>query len=81
MNTLTGFEYTSDSLLDLGTRITHLARRYNLRNGRKPSDDILPERFFKEKSLSGFMRGKILEKKYFKSIIQKYYEIRGWNKS
>jgi len=81
LNTLTGFEYTSDSLLDLGTRITHLARRYNLRNGRKPSDDILPERFFKEKSLSGFMRGKILEKKYFKSIIQKYYEIRGWNKS
>jgi len=81
LNVLTGFEYTSDSLLDLGTRITHLARRYNLRNGRKPSDDILPERFFKEKSLSGFMRGKILDKKYFKSIIQKYYEIRGWNKS
>jgi aldehyde:ferredoxin oxidoreductase len=81
LNALTGFEYTSDSLLDLGTRITHLARRYNLRNGRKPSDDILPERFFKEKSLSGFMRGKILEKKYFKSIIQKYYELRGWNKS
>ncbi len=81
LNALTGFAYTSDSLLDLGTRITHLARRYNLRNGRKPSDDILPERFFKEKSLSGFMRGKILDKKYFKSIIQKYYEIRGWNKS
>jgi len=81
LNALTGFEYTSDSLLDLGTRITHLARRYNLRNGRKPSDDILPERFFKEKSLSGFMRGKILDKKYFKSIIQKYYELRGWNKS
>jgi aldehyde:ferredoxin oxidoreductase len=81
LNALTGFEYTSDSLLDLGTRITHLARRYNLQNGRTPSDDILPERFFKEKSLSGFMRGKILEKKYFKSIIQKYYELRGWNKS
>jgi len=81
LNALTGFEYTADSLLDLGTRITHLARRYNLRNGRKASDDILPERFFKEKSLSGFMRGKMLDKKYFKSIIQKYYKIRGWNKS
>ncbi len=79
LNALTGFKYTPESLLDLGTRITHLARRYNLRNGRTPSDDILPERFFKEKSLSGFMRGKILEKKYFKSIIQKYYELRGWN--
>ncbi len=81
LNVLTGFEYTADSLLDLGTRITHLARRYNLRNGRKPSDDILPERFFKEKSLSGFMRGKILDKKYFKSIIQKYYELRDWNEA
>jgi len=81
LNALTGFKYTPESLLDLGTRITHLARRYNLRNGRTPSDDILPESFFKEKSLSGFMRDKILEKKYFKSIIQKYYELRGWNKS
>jgi len=79
LNALTGFKYTPESLLDLGSRITHLARRYNLRNGRTPSDDILPERFFKEKSLSGFMGGKILEKKYFKSIIQKYYELRGWN--
>jgi len=42
----TGIEHTPESLMDVGARITHLARRYNLRNGRKASDDILPDRFF-----------------------------------
>jgi aldehyde:ferredoxin oxidoreductase len=66
-------------LLSTGERLTHLARRYNLRNGRQHTDDILPDRFFKEESLAGFMRGKKLDKKFFISLIQKYYAIRGWN--
>jgi aldehyde:ferredoxin oxidoreductase len=80
LNAITGFNHTPESLIETGTRITHLARRYNLRNGRKHTDDILPERFFKEESLSGFMRGKKLDKDFFKSLIQEYYALRGWNK-
>ncbi len=76
---LTGLNHTIESLREVGTRITHLARRYNLRNGRKYTDDILPERFFKEKSLSGFMRGKTIEKKFFRSLIGKYYALRNWS--
>ena len=79
LNVVTGFNHTPESLREIGARITNLARRYNLRNGRKHKDDILPERFFKEESLSGFMRGKKLDKEFFKSIIQKYYVVRGWN--
>jgi len=79
LNAVTGFNHTPESLREIGARITNLARRYNLRNGRKHRDDILPERFFKEESLSGFMRGKKLDKEFFKSIIQKYYLVRGWN--
>ena len=79
LNAVTGFNHTPESLREIGARITNLARRYNLRNGRKHKDDILPERFFKEESLSGFMRGKKLDKEFFKSIIQKYYVVRGWN--
>jgi len=80
LNAATGLNHTPESLEEVGARITNLARRYNLNNGRKYTDDILPERFFKEKSLSGFMRGKKLEKEFFKNIIQKYYAVRGWNK-
>jgi len=79
LNALTGSNHTEKSLMATGARITNLARTYNLRNGRKHTDDILPERFFKEKSLAGFMKGKKLDKDFFRLLIQKYYKVRGWN--
>lgn len=79
LNALTGSNHTEKSLMETGARITNLARTYNLRNGRKHTDDILPERFFKEESLAGFMKGKKLDKDFFRSLIQKYYKVRGWN--
>jgi aldehyde:ferredoxin oxidoreductase len=74
----TGIDHTPESLMEAGTRITHLARRYNLRNGRTYTDDILPDRFFNEVSLSGFMRGKKLDRDFFLSLIREYYALRGW---
>ena len=79
LNADTGFDHTADSLSAIGARLTHLARRYNMRNGRTHADDILPERFFQETSCAGFMRGKVLNKEFFKGLIRKYYAIRGWN--
>jgi aldehyde:ferredoxin oxidoreductase len=81
LNVATGSNHTADSLMKVGTRLTHLARRYNLRNGRTQKDDTLPGRFFKEESLAGFMRGKKLDPDYFNSIVRKYYDLRGWNES
>ena len=79
LNAATGFNFSAESLSQVGANITNLARKYNLRNGRKASDDTLPGRFFDEKSLSGFMRGKKIDREFFKSIVKKYYDIRGWN--
>jgi len=79
LNAATGSEHTAKSLLETGTRITHLARKYNVRNGRKHTDDKLPGRFFNETTLSGFMEGKKLEKKYFQTFIDQYYQIREWS--
>jgi len=79
LNAATGSNYTEESLMKVGERLTHLARKYNLRNGRKHTDDILPGRFYNEKSLAGFMKDKKLDRDYFKSIVQKYYELRDWN--
>lgn len=79
LNASTGFDHTSESLMQIGARLTHLARRYNLRNGRTHKDDILPERFFKDVSCAGFMRGKVLDREFFKSLVRQYYAIRGWN--
>jgi aldehyde:ferredoxin oxidoreductase len=81
LNALTGSTYSGEDLGRTGTAITHLARRYNLRNGRSANDDILPERFFKEPSLAGFMRGKIVDKAFFKGIISDYYRFRKWDEA
>lgn len=81
LNAATGSNHTGVSLLETGTRITHLARKYNTRNGRKASDDTLPGRFFNETTLSGFLEGKKLDKEYFSSFIKDYYKNRGWNAS
>ncbi|MCF8369824.1 MAG: aldehyde ferredoxin oxidoreductase family protein [Bacteroidales bacterium] len=79
LNAATGSKHTEKSLMEVGARLTHLARRYNLRNGRTYKDDTLPDRFFDEESLAGFMRGKKLDREFFKSLVQKYYKLRGWN--
>lgn len=81
LNAITGSAHTGKSLLEIGTKITNLARVYNMRNGRKGADDTLPGRFFNEVSQGGFMKGRKLEKEYFNSIIQKYYSIRNWDSS
>ncbi len=81
LNAATGSNHTADSLMKVGSRLTQLARRYNLRNGRTHNDDTLPGRFFNEESLAGFMRGKKLDREYFDSIVKKYYSLRGWTEA
>jgi aldehyde:ferredoxin oxidoreductase len=78
LNAVTGSKHTGKTLLQTGTRITHLARKYNLRNGRKYSDDTLPGRFFNEESLAGFMEGKKLSRDYFRTFVENYYKSRKW---
>jgi aldehyde:ferredoxin oxidoreductase len=79
LNAATGLEHTEESLRELGAKLTHLARRYNIRNGRRYTDDRMPERFFQEEMLAGFMRGKKVEKEFFNDLIQKYYKVRNWS--
>ncbi|MEZ5197627.1 MAG: aldehyde ferredoxin oxidoreductase C-terminal domain-containing protein [Bacteroidales bacterium] len=81
LNVATGSNHTAKSLMKAGEKITHLSRNYNLRNGRKHTDDTLPGRFFKEESLAGFMRGKKLNEDYFNSFVKKYYNLRGWSRN
>ncbi|MDZ7740229.1 MAG: aldehyde ferredoxin oxidoreductase family protein [Bacteroidota bacterium] len=79
LNAATGTSHTEKSLLKTGEDISTLARTYNMRNGRKHTHDTIPERFFEEKSLSGFMRDQKISREYFNALVQKYYKLRGWN--
>jgi aldehyde:ferredoxin oxidoreductase len=79
LSAATGIEFTEESLREVGERITNLSRRYNIRNGRKNTDDIVPERFFQLVAPAGFMKDKVLDKNLFKELVQKVYELRGWD--
>ncbi|GAB4280185.1 MAG: aldehyde ferredoxin oxidoreductase family protein [Marinilabiliales bacterium] len=78
--TITGNKYSGNDLLNIGRKISDLARTYNLRNGRTYKDDRVPARFFKEESLAGFLRGKPISEELFNELIQKVYALRGWDK-
>ncbi|MBN1337816.1 MAG: aldehyde ferredoxin oxidoreductase family protein [Bacteroidales bacterium] len=78
LNVATGSSHNEKTLMAAGARMTHLARAYNLRNGRTYKDDTLPGRFFNEESLSGFMRGRKIDREFFRSLVKKYYDIREW---
>jgi len=80
LNAATGSAHTAESLQKIGEKIANLARTYNLRNGRKYTEDILPDRFFNDTSLAGFMRGKKLNRDFFKELVGRYYVLKGWNK-
>ena len=79
LNLATGFNYQDSDLLKIGTELTNLARNYNIRNGRTSNDDTLPDRYFEEESLAGFMKGKKIDREFFKELVQSYYSFRGWN--
>jgi len=80
LNAGAGSNHTGDTLQQIGSKLTNLARKYNLRNGRTYLDDTIPERFFEEVNLGGFMKGQKLDRVLYKSLISEYYRLRGWNK-
>ena len=79
INNITGFNTSVESLMELGEKISNITRLYNIKNGRKRDDDTLPERFFKEKHLSGIFKDKYLTKEVFSRWLEMYYEEREWD--
>ncbi len=76
VNAGTQFDYTSESLLEVGERIYNLERQFNLEAGILPAEDKLPPRF-DEPLPDGPQKG---VKSEYREILPEYYEVRGWQK-
>jgi len=74
---VTGWNLTEHDLLKVGERIVQTERIFNLRNGLRPIDDCLPERFLKETVPNGPCKGHRYD---LSEILDKYYQLRGWDK-
>lgn len=78
---VTGVEAKTADLISKAERINNLIRLFNRREGVDQADDDLPERFKKEPLRKGASEGQIVEGEELRSMLDKYYELRGWNKS
>ncbi len=76
INATTGMDLDKKQLQGIALNITNKAREFNIREGMKKEDDILPKRFFEEKLEDS---GKVLLKSDFDRMLSDYYRLRGWS--
>jgi len=73
---VTGLEFTADDLMLIGERINNLERSFNAREGFSRLQDTLPKRMQLEPIPEGPSKGMTIP---LKSMLDEYYEARGWD--
>jgi aldehyde:ferredoxin oxidoreductase len=70
----TGRQMDKSDLQQLAARVTDSARRFNLREGMRVTDDWLPKRLLSE----ALPDGRRISAAHLKRLIDDYYRLRGW---
>lgn len=78
LNSVTGFDYTTEDVIRAGERIWNLERLFNLKAGFTKKDDTLPERFLKEPLKEGGPKGLVCK---LGEMLPEYYKLRGWDEN
>jgi aldehyde:ferredoxin oxidoreductase len=79
LGAVTGWNTSDYEIMRFGERRLHLMCVYNLREGLTADDDMLPARFYEEPIRSGQWAGTRLDRETFKSCVQAYYRMMGWD--
>jgi aldehyde:ferredoxin oxidoreductase len=77
---VTGWNLTVDDLMRAGERINNLCRCFNAREGITRKDDYLPPRFTEDPLPDGPSKGQRITNEELQSMLDNYYELRGWEK-
>ncbi|MCS6977659.1 MAG: aldehyde ferredoxin oxidoreductase family protein [Gemmatales bacterium] len=75
---VTGWDVTAEELRTTARRIVTAKKLYNLREGWRPEEDTLPERFFSEPLTNGASAGAKLSRDQLRDMIRAYYRGRAW---
>lgn len=75
----TGMEFSLEELTLAAERIYTLERMFNVREGVRRKDDTLPERFLKEGIPGGPSAGMYVSREELDTMLDEYYQIRGWD--
>ncbi len=73
VRSVTGMELSMEDAMEIGERNYIMGRLFMLREGIMPSEDRLPERFFRPS-----IDGRFIEKKDFQNELKRYYRERGF---
>ncbi|MCP4903395.1 MAG: hypothetical protein GY910_00295, partial [bacterium] len=79
LSAVTGWSVGAADLESVGHRIVNLRKAFNIREGWKPTDDTLPERFFREALDEGPSAGAQLSRQQLGEMIRSYNRARGWS--
>ena len=79
LSLVTGWNVSADELRGTAERIVLAKRAYNLREGWRPEDDWLPERFLSEELTVRSGRTAALTPDRLRAMVQGYYAARGLN--
>jgi aldehyde:ferredoxin oxidoreductase len=71
---ITGQNFSTGHMQEIGARIFNLERMYNLREGMSGNDDSLPPRILNESTFKHLQSGHPLAK-----LLPRYYDLRGWD--
>ena len=75
----TGWDTTPQDIMTGGERIFNLYKSHHVRNGQTRKDDTWPDRFFEEPLPEGIDKGAVLSRETIDTVLDEYYELRGWD--
>jgi len=79
LNAATGWGMTMKEYMEAGERAINLTRAFNAREGLTRDEDMLPKRLM-EPLPDGAFAGKPFGPEILSSMLDNYYELRGWDK-
>ena len=79
LNAATGWGMTMKEYMDAGARAINMTRAFNVREGLGRKDDTLPKRLM-EPLPDGAFAGKPFGPDILNSMLDNYYDLRGWDK-
>lgn len=74
-----GGNYTEEDVNTMGERIFNLQRMFNVMLGFDRTQDVLPDRFYKELLKAGPPSGKPMTREAFDLAMDEYYKLREWD--
>jgi len=80
VNGVTGFGMTTEDLERVGERIINLERAFNVREGVRRKDDLLPYRVMHEPIPVGPSKGRYCPPNELDRMLDQFYALRHWSR-